>query len=75
MNKDTYIIGAGLNYETKVNLNYKKWYMLNFVCAEHIMQLLDDSRSSNISYEQIERLRMHIKKLIRYDYRRTLPVS
>ena len=25
------------NYETKVNLNYKKWYMLNFVCAEHIM--------------------------------------
>ncbi len=75
MNKDTYIIGAGLNYETKVNLNYKKWYMLNFVCAEHIMQLLDDSRSSNLSYEQIERLRMHIKKLIRYDYRRTLPVS
>lgn len=75
MNKDTYIIGAGLNYETKINLNYKKWYMLNFVCAEHIMQLLDDSRSSNISYEQIERLRMHIKKLIRYDYRRTLPVS
>lgn len=75
MNKDTYIIGAGLNYETKVNLNYKKWYMLNFVCAEHIMQLLDDSRSSNLSYEQIERLRMHIKKLIRYDYRRTLPVN
>lgn len=75
MNKDTYIIGAGLNYETKVNLNYKKWYTLNFVCAEHIMQLLDDSRSSNLSYEQIERLRMHIKKLIRYDYRRTLPVS
>lgn len=75
MNKDAYIIGAGLNYETKVNLNYKKWYMLNFVCAEHIMQLLDDSRSSNLSYEQIERLRMHIKKLIRYDYRRTLPVS
>lgn len=75
MNKDIYIIGAGLNYETKVNLNYKKWYMLNFVCAEHIMQLLDDSRSSNLSYEQIERLRMHIKKLIRYDYRRTLPVS
>lgn len=75
MNKDTYIIGAGLNYETKVNLNYKKWYMLNFVCAEHIMQLLDDSRSSNLSYEQIERLRMYIKKLIRYDYRRTLPVS
>ncbi len=75
MNKDTYIIGAGLNYETKVNLNYKKWYMLNFVCAEHIMQLLDDYRSSNLSYEQIERLRMHIKKLIRYDYRRTLPVS
>lgn len=75
MNKDTYIIGAGLNYETKVNLNYKKQYMLNFVCAEHIMQLLDDSRSSNLSYEQIERLRMHIKKLIRYDYRRTLPVS
>ena len=75
MNKDTYIIGAGLNYETKVNLNYKKWYMLNFVCAEHIMQLLDDSRSSNLSYEQIERLRMHIKKLIRYGYRRTLPVS
>lgn len=75
MNKDTYIIGAGLNYETKVNLNYKKWYMLNFVCAEHIMQLLNDSRSSNLSYEQIERLRMHIKKLIRYDYRRTLPVS
>lgn len=75
MNKDTYIIGAGLNYETKVNLNYKKWYMLNFVCAEHIMQLLDDSRSSNLSYEQIERLKMHIKKLIRYDYRRTLPVS
>ena len=75
MNKDTYIIGAGLNYETKVNLNYKKWYMLNFVCAEHIMQLLDDSRSSNLSYEQIERLIMHIKKLIRYDYRRTLPVS
>ena len=75
MNKDTYIIGAGLNYETKVNLNYKKWYMLNFVWAEHIMQLLDDSRSSNLSYEQIERLRMHIKKLIRYDYRRTLPVS
>ena len=75
MNKDTYIIGAGLNYETKVNLNYKKWYMLNFVCAEHIMQLLYDSRSSNLSYEQIERLRMHIKKLIRYDYRRTLPVS
>lgn len=75
MNKDTYIIGAGLNYETKVNLNYKKWYMLNFVCAEHIMQLLDDSRSSNLSYEQIERLRMHIKKLIRYDYRRTLSVS
>lgn len=75
MNKDTYIIGAGLNYETKVNLNYKKWYMLNFVCAEHIMQLLDDSRSSNLSYEQIERLRVHIKKLIRYDYRRTLPVS
>lgn len=75
MNKDTYIIGAGLNYETKVNLNYKKWYMLNFVCAEHIMQLLDDSRSSNLSYEQIERLRMHIKKLIRYDHRRTLPVS
>lgn len=75
MNKDTYIIGAGLNYETKVNLNYKKWYMLNFVCAEHIMQLLDDSRSSNLSYEQIERLRMHIKKLTRYDYRRTLPVS
>lgn len=75
MNKDTYIIGAGLNYETKVNLNYKKWCMLNFVCAEHIMQLLDDSRSSNLSYEQIERLRMHIKKLIRYDYRRTLPVS
>lgn len=75
MNKDTYIIGAGLNYETKVNLNYKKWYMLNFVCAEYIMQLLDDSRSSNLSYEQIERLRMHIKKLIRYDYRRTLPVS
>lgn len=75
MNKDTYIIGAGLNYETKANLNYKKWYMLNFVCAEHIMQLLDDSRSSNLSYEQIERLRMHIKKLIRYDYRRTLPVS
>lgn len=75
MNKDTYIIGAGLNYETKVNLNYKKWYMLNLVCAEHIMQLLDDSRSSNLSYEQIERLRMHIKKLIRYDYRRTLPVS
>ena len=74
MNKDTYIIGAGLNYETKVNLNYKKWYMLNFVCAEHIMQLFD-SRSSNLSYEQIERLRMHIKKLIRYDYRRTLPVS
>lgn len=75
MNKDTYIIGAGLNYETKVNLNYKKWYMLNFVCAEHIMQLLDDSRSSNLSYEQIERLRAYIKKLIRYDYRRTLPVS
>lgn len=75
MNKDTYIIGAGLNYETKVNLNYKKWYMLNFVCAERIMQLLDDPRSSNLSYEQIERLRMHIKKLIRYDYRRTLPVS
>lgn len=75
MNKDTYIIGAGLNYETKVNLNYKKWYKLNFVCAEHIMQLLDDSRSSNLSYEQIERLRAHIKKLIRYDYRRTLPVS
>ena len=75
MNKDTYIIGVGLNYETKVNLNYKKWYMLNFVCAEYIMQLLDDSRSSNLSYEQIERLRMHIKKLIRYDYRRTLPVS
>lgn len=75
MNKDTYIIGAGLNYETKVNLNYKKWYMLNFICAEHIMQLLDDSRSSNLLYEQIERLRMHIKKLIRYDYRRTLPVS
>ena len=75
MNKDTYIIGAGLNYETKVNLNYKKWYMLNFVCAEHIMQLLDDSRSRNLSYEQIERLRMHIKPLIRYDYRRTLPVS
>lgn len=75
MNKDTYIIGAGLNYETKVNLNYKKWYMLNFVCAEHIMQLLDDSRSSNLSYEQIERLRAHIKKLIRYDYRRTLLVS
>ncbi len=75
MNKDTYIIGAGLNYETKVNLNYKKWYMLNFVCAEYIMQLLDDSRSSNLSYEQIERLRTHIKKLIRYDYRRTLPVS
>lgn len=75
MNKDTYIIGAGLNYETKVNLNYKKWYMLNFVCAEHIMQLLDDSRNSNLSYEQIERLRMHIKKLIRYDYRRALPVS
>ena len=46
MNKDTYIIGAGLNYETKVNLNYKKWYMLNFVCAEHIMQLLDDPRRS-----------------------------
>lgn len=75
MNKDTYIIGAGLNYETKVNLNYKKWYMLNFVCAEHIMQLLDDPRSSNLSYEQIERIRTHIKKLIRYDYRRTLPVS
>ena len=75
MNKDTYIIGAGLNYETKVNINYKKWYMLNFVCAEYIMQLLDDSRSSNLSYEQIERLRTHIKKLIRYDYRRTLPVS
>lgn len=75
MNKDTYIIGAGLNYETKVNLNYKKWYMLNFVCAEYIMQLLDDSRSSDLSYEQIERLRTHIKKLIRYDYRRTLPVS
>ena len=55
MNKDTYIIGAGLNYETKVNLNYKKWYMLNFVCAEYIMQLLDDSRSSDLSYEQIER--------------------
>ena len=49
MNKDTYIIGAGLNYETKVNLNYKKWYMLNFVCAEHIMQLLDDSRAKKFN--------------------------
>ena len=74
MNNELYIIGKGINHQTKLNIHYNRRTMLDYACAVKVIDIIE-KRGSLLNDEQLQKLIVLINKLIRYDYRRTLPTS
>lgn len=74
MNNELYVIGKGINYQTKLNIHYNKCTMLDYACAIKVIDIIEN-KGIVLSKEQVQKLTVLIKKLIRYDYRRTLSAS
>lgn len=74
MNNELYIIGKGINHQTKLNIHYNRCTMLDYDCAVKVIDIIE-KHGSLLNDEQLQKLIVLINKLIRYDYRRTLPTS
>lgn len=74
MNNELYIIGKGINHQTKLNIHYNRCTMLDYACAVKVIDIIE-KHGSLLNDEQLQKLIVLINKLIRYDYRRTLPTS
>lgn len=74
MNNELYVIGKGINHQTKLNIHYNRCTMLDYACAIKIVKIIENPEIF-LTKEQLQKLIVLINKLIRYDYRRTLPTS
>jgi hypothetical protein len=42
MNNELYVIGKGINHQTKLNIHYNRCTMLDYACAIKIVKIIEN---------------------------------